>query len=170
MRTRSAITVRRSRDEAYRFWHDFEVLPGFMTHLESVKVQGEGRSHWVARGPLGTSVEWDAEIVTDTPNEVIARRSVDGADVDNSGTVTFTEAPGGRGTETTVEMEHRTPGGRLGAIVAKVFGEEPTQQLNDDLRRCKQIIETGEIVRSDGSPDGTRVQGLAKQSAGQPQS
>ncbi len=170
MRAKTAITVRRSRDAAYRFWRDFEALPRFMTHLASVQVRGEGRSHWVARAPLGKTVEWDAEIVRDTPNEVIAWRSVGGADVDNAGTVTFTEAPGDRGTEITVEMEYDMPGGHLGAVVAKVFGEEPIQQLHDDMRRCKQLIETGEIIRSDGSPDGARVQALATQSAGQPQS
>ncbi len=170
MRAKTAITVRCSPEDAYRFWHDFEALPGFMTHLESVRTEGSGRSHWVAKGPLGRTVEWDAEIVRDTPNEVIAWRSVDGADVDNSGTITFTEAPGDRGTEIVVELEYQTPGGPLGAVLAKVFGEEPTQQVKDDLRRCKQLMETGEIVRSDGSPDGTRASDLLGQDPGQPES
>jgi uncharacterized membrane protein len=155
---RTAITVNRAPDEVYAQWRDLERLPTFMYHLESVQVIGDGRSHWVAKAPAGTTVEWDAEITEDVPGDRIAWRSVDEASVDNSGSVRFRPAPGGRGTEVYVEMDYSPPGGALGAAVAKVFGEEPNQQLSDDLRRFKQLVETGEIARSDGSPLGTRTQ------------
>lgn len=151
MHVKQAITVNRSRDEVYEFWHDFENLPRFMNHLESVRSDGAGRSHWKAKGPAGKTVEWDAEIVEDRPNELIAWRSVKGADVDNSGSVRFKPAPGGRGTEVHVEIEYTPPGGVIGATVAKLFGEEPSQQVDGDLRRFKQVMETGEVVRSDAS-------------------
>ena len=146
-----ALTVNRPVDEVYRFWHDFENLPRFMHHLESVRVTGERRSHWQAKAPAGRTVEWDAELVQDRPNEGIAWRSLAGADVDNSGSVRFTPAPGGRGTEVRVELRNNPPGGRVGAAFAKLFGEEPEQQLRDDLRAFKQVLEVGEVVHSEAS-------------------
>ncbi|MFP5261342.1 MAG: SRPBCC family protein [Blastocatellia bacterium] len=145
------MTINRPPEEVYRFWRDFQNLPRFMTHLESVQVTGDNRSHWVAKAPAGATVEWDAEIVEDRPNEVISWRSLEGADVDNSGSVRFERAPGGRGTEVRVEIAYDPPGGVLGTTVAKLFGEEPEQQLKDDLYRFKQVMETGEVVRSDAS-------------------
>jgi uncharacterized membrane protein len=150
-----AITVKRPAEELYRFWHDFQNLPRFMSHLESVQVTGDRRSHWKARGPAGKTVEWDAEIVEDRPNELIAWRSLEGADVDNSGAVRFVPAPGGRGTEVHVEMRYDPPGGAIGAAIAKLFGESPEQQLKDDLLHFKQVMETGEVVLSDASLDGS---------------
>ncbi|HSE97611.1 MAG TPA: SRPBCC family protein [Blastocatellia bacterium] len=144
-------TVNRPPEELYRFWRNFENLPRFMTHLESVQTMSDKRSHWKARAPLGSSVEWDAEIVEDRPNEFIAWRSLEGADVDNSGWVRFDRAPGGRGTEVRVQIEYNPPGGALGAGVAKLFGEAPEQQIKGDLRRFKQVMETGEVVHSDAS-------------------
>lgn len=158
VRARAAITVNRPPEEVYRLWRDVESLPGFMAHVESVHAQGEGRSHWVARAPAGTTVEWDAEVVEDIPGQLVGWRSLDGADVPNAGTVRLTPAPGGRGTEVRVDLEYRPPAGALGAGAARVFGEDPVQQLADDLRRFKQVAETGDVVRSDGSPDGTRTQ------------
>lgn len=146
-----AITVNRPPEEVYQFWRNFENLPSFMSHLESVQTTGERRSHWKAKAPAGMTVEWEAEIIEDRPNEQIAWRSVEGADVDNSGTVRFQPAPGSRGTEIHVELHYSPPGGRLGAAVAKLFGEAPDQQIGDDLRRFKQVMETGEVVRSDAS-------------------
>jgi uncharacterized membrane protein len=154
MDVKAAITVNRSPDELYQFWHNFENLPRFMQHLESVQVTGEKRSHWKATAPAGATVEWDAEVVDDRPNELIAWRSLDGTDVSNSGTVRFVPAPGGRGAEAHVEMRYDPPGGALGATVAKLFGEEPSQQVNDDLRHFKQVLETGEIATSDASAKG----------------
>lgn len=158
VRASAAITVNRPPDEVYRLWRDVEGLPRFMAHLESVRAEADGRSHWVVRAPAGTTVEWDAEVTEDVPDQVLAWRSLDGADVPNAGTVRLAPAPGGRGTEVRVELEYRPPGGALGAGAARLFGEEPVQQLKDDLRRFKQVVETGDVVRSEGSPDGTRTQ------------
>jgi len=145
------ITVNSSPEDVYRFWRDFENLPRFMSHLVSVRITGERRSHWVAKGPGGTTIEWDAEITKDVPGQLIAWRSVEGADVENSGVVRFDPAPGGRGTEVRVELVYNPPGGLLGASVAKLFGEEPGEQIKGDLYRFKQVIETGEVIHSDSS-------------------
>lgn len=145
------MTINSSPDEVYRFWRDFENLPRFMSHLESVRITGDKRSHWVAKAPGGTTVEWDAEIIEDVPNKLIAWRSLEGADVENSGVVRFESAPGGRGTEVRVEIVYNPPGGVLGAGIAKLFGEEPGQQIKGDLYRFKQVMETGEVVHSDAS-------------------
>jgi uncharacterized membrane protein len=146
-----AVTIDRPADELYRFWHNFENLPRFMNNLESVRVTGERRSHWVAKGPAGTPVEWDAEILEDRPNELISWRSLEGSEVENSGTVRFKPAPGNRGTEVQVELEYNPPGGLLGAGVAKIFGSAPEQLIKGDLSRFKQLMETGEVVHSDAS-------------------
>lgn len=146
-----SVTINHPPEEVYRFWRDFQNLPRFMSHLESVQVTGENRSHWVAKAPAGTTVEWDAEITEDRPNELIAWRSLEGADVNNSGSVRFERAPGGRGTEVTVELQYDPPGGVIGASIARLFGEEPEQQIKGDLARFKQVMETGEVVRSDAS-------------------
>jgi uncharacterized membrane protein len=148
---RKSIRVNSSPEQAYRFWHDFQNLPKIMRHLESVELTGGRRSHWVATGPAGMRFEWDAEVIEDRQNESIAWRSLEGADVENSGVVKFQRGPGGRGAVVWVEMEYRPPAGSLGASIAKLFGEEPGQQVSDDLRRFKQIIETGEVVMSDAS-------------------
>jgi len=168
MKTRAAITVKQPADTVYAYWHDFTKLPTFMTHLESVEVTGNGRSHWTASAPAGQTVEWDAEVIDDKPAERIAWRSLDGASVPNSGVVRFTAAPGGRGTEVRVETEYELPGGKLGKAVAKLLGEDPQQQIDDDLRRFKQVLETGEVVRSEGSPEGTKAQRQVKQRPAQP--
>jgi uncharacterized membrane protein len=148
---RRSITVGRPRDEVYSFWHDFQNLPRFMKHLESVTVTGNGRSHWKAKAPAGSTVEWDAEITADQPNELIAWHSLGKSDVSNSGMVRFTEAPGGRGTEVHVDLRYDPPGGALGALFAKMFGEEPGGQIADDLRRFKQVMEIGEVTLSDAT-------------------
>jgi uncharacterized membrane protein len=148
---RRAVTVQRPRSEVYRFWRDFSNLPRFMDHLESVDVLDDRRSHWKAKAPAGSNVEWDAEIVDERENELITWRSLQNADVANRGSVRFADAPGNRGTEVHVALEYEPPGGKLGAIVAKLFGEEPGQQVADDLRRFKQVMEVGEVVQSDAS-------------------
>lgn len=152
IRVQRTITVNRPVDELYRYWRELSNLPRFMHHLESVTSGRDGRSHWVAKAPAGRSVEWDAEIITDRPNELIGWRSLDGADIANAGSVRFTPAPGGRGTEVRVELAYDPPAGRLGAVVARVFGEEPHQQVRDDLSRFKQVMEAGEIATIDGQP------------------
>jgi uncharacterized membrane protein len=147
--------VNRSPDEVYRFWRNFENLPRFMKHLQTVNDLGDGRSRWKATGPAGTEVEWDATIIADVPGEVITWRSLENSDVDNAGAVRFEEAPGNRGTIVKVNIQYNPPAGVVGATVAKLFGEEPEQQLDDDLRRFKQVLEVGEVVVSDGTLFGT---------------
>ena len=112
---------------------------------------GERRSHWKAKAPAGQSVEWDAETTEDRPNELIAWRSTEDADVFNAGTVRFEPAPGGRGTEVRIELEYKPPLGKLGSKVAMLWREEPGQQVMDDLRHFKQVMETGEILFSDAT-------------------
>ncbi|MGB3208991.1 MAG: cyclase, partial [Crinalium sp.] len=119
-----------------------------------VKVFNETRSHWIANAPMGASVEWDADIIRDEENKLIAWASVEGADIDNSGFVRFTPAPGERGTEVKVVIEYNPPGGAIGVAIAKLFGEEPEQQAGDDLRRFKQLMEAGEIATTEGQPSG----------------
>lgn len=168
MHVKAAITVRKPRQEVYRFWRDLENLPSFMTHVDSVEGNGDGRSHWKVKAPAGATVEWDAEVVEDRPGEALVWRAVDGSDVRNSGAVRFLDAPRDQGTEVHVEFDYGAPGGRLGEAVAKLFGEEPTQQAKDDLRRFKQVLETGFVVRSEGSPEGTSARRHLKQRPGQP--
>jgi uncharacterized membrane protein len=140
-----ATTIGKSAEELYTFWKNFENLPTFMYHLESVKVIDEKKSQWVAKGPAGSSVRWDAEIINDEPNKLIAWRSLAGAQVDNAGSVRFVEAPAGRGTEVRVTLDYIPPGRTLGKWVAKLLGEEPQLQIEEDLRRFKALMETGEI-------------------------
>jgi uncharacterized membrane protein len=148
---KTALTVGRSPEEVYRFWRDFDNLPRFMNHLEAVRITGERTSHWKAKAPVGMTVEWDAEIIEDRPNELIVWQSLERADVENSGTVRFSPAPGGRGTEINLEMRFHPPGGVVGAKLAKIFDEVPKTQMRNDLRRFKQVMETGEVVHSDDS-------------------
>jgi len=153
VKVRRSFTIHRSPEECYRSWRNLENLPRFMTHLISVQAVDERRSHWVAKAPAPWGqVEWDAEIIQDTPNELISWRSLRDADVDNAGSVRFRPAPGGRGTEMTVELNYEPPAGRLGITIARLFGEEPRQQIEDDLRKFKQIMETGEIATVAGQP------------------
>src|SRR3954451_7914376 len=168
LEAKGTITVNKSPEEVYWFWHDFENLPRFMTHLESVQVTGEGRSHWKAKGPAGRAVEWDAEIAEERPDELISWRSLENADVDNSGSVRFTPGPGGRGTEIRVQLRYAPPAGVAGATFAKLLGSEPGQQVLDDLRRFKQVLETGQVVRSDALPSGENVAELPRQRPAQP--
>nr|MBA3945702.1 SRPBCC family protein [Herpetosiphonaceae bacterium] len=121
-------TINRSAEELFRYWRNFENLPRFMDHLQSVRTTGHKTSHWVAKAPLGSSVEWDAEIVDERPNELIACRSLPGADVYNAGSVRFEQLPEDRGTELHVTFEYNPPAGFVGALVAKLFGEEPNLQ------------------------------------------
>ena len=152
---KASCIVNREPEEVYTFWRSFENFPRFMRHVESVQDRGDGRYHWVVKGPAGTTVEWDAMIVADDPGTVITWRSLEDADVDNAGAVRFERAPGGRGTIVKVNLEYNPVGGVLGATVAKLFGEEPSQQLDDDLRRFKQVLEIGEVVVSDATLLGT---------------
>jgi uncharacterized membrane protein len=146
-----SITINKEPEEIYRFWRALPNLPKFMAHLESVETLGDRRSRWTVRGPVGLKIEWEAEIVEDRPGERIAWRSLEGADVKNSGEVRFVPAPGGRGTEVHVALRYDAPAGAVGQAIAVLFGKEPAQQIQGDLRRLKQVIETGEVVHSDAS-------------------
>lgn len=156
IKVEKTVTINKPADELYRYWHNFENLPTFMKHLKSVKVYDQKRSHWIANAPLGNNVEWDADILEDRENEFISWVSVEGADVENSGFVRFQKAPGDRGTEVKVVLEYNLPGGGLTAAIAKLFGEEPEQQIGDELRRFKMLMEAGEIATTEGQPSGRR--------------
>jgi len=150
IRVEKTVTINRPAAELYSFWRDFENLPKFMKHLQSVVVKDDRHSHWVASAPMGQSIEWDAVIMNDEPNHLIAWASEEGADVENSGFVRFKPATGDRGTEVKVVMEYNPPGGALAAAIAKLFGEEPEQQIGDELNRFKQLMEAGEIATTKG--------------------
>ena len=151
-----AYTVGKPRHELYAFWRDFDNLPKFMRHLKSVTLVDKTRSHWVTEGPAGSTVAWDADVINDKPDELIAWHSLAGGDVDTAGSVRFLDAPAGRGTEVKVSMTYVPPGGKLGAVVAKLFGKSGEAQVRDDLRRFKQLMEAGEIPTIDGQTHGAR--------------
>ncbi|WP_292936804.1 SRPBCC family protein [Noviherbaspirillum sp.] len=151
-----SLIINRSPEDCYRFWHDFESFPRFMKHVESVRITGDNRMHWKAKGPAGLSIEWNAELTADEPSRYLAWSSVEGSDVDNAGSVRFEPAPGARGTIVRVALQYSPPGGKAGAVIARLFGEEPSQQIEEDLRRFKWLIETGEIPTTVGQSAGTR--------------
>jgi len=148
------VTIDKSPEELYRFWRDFENLPRFMKHVKSVGSIGDGRSHWVAKAPAGMTVEWDAEVINEEPNRLIAWRSLHHSEINHAGSVRFDPAPGGRGTEVRVTLNYAPPAGSLGVAVAKLFGEEPELQLEESLRRFKGLMEAGEVATTEGQPFG----------------
>lgn len=152
-----AYTITKPADELYRFWRNFENLPRFMRHLQAVQVRDTLHSHWVVKAPAGGTVEWDAQIINDEPDRLIAWASLPGADVDNAGSVRFLPAPGQRGTEVRVVLDYIPPAGKLGSAVAWLFGEEPEQQIKEDLRHFKQLMEVGELPTTEGQPQGSCV-------------
>ena len=145
LKVREAIRLEKPLAEVYQFWRTLEKLPQFMSHLERVTDLGGGRSRWVARGPVGTRAEWDAEIINDVENQVIAWRSLPGADVDSAGSVNFDAMRAGQSTQVTVRLQYAPPAGRAGGWVATLFGREPSQTIREDLRRLKQLMEAGEV-------------------------
>lgn len=147
-----SITIGKPRAEVYRFWRQFENLPRFMAHVERVETITERRSHWVLRGPVGRTLEWDAEIEDERTDERIAWRSDEDADIRHEGMVIFRDAPGGRGTEVHVTMRYEAPGGQVGHTLARLLGEGPDRKAREDLRRLKQLLETGELVTSESQP------------------
>jgi uncharacterized membrane protein len=149
-----SISVYKPVENVYRFWRNFENFPRFMSHVEEVRTQGDRRSHWKAKAPLGRTVEWDADITEDRPNERISWRSAPGSEIENAGSVSFRMAPGDRGTIVHVELGYDPPGGVVGATIAKLFGREPGQQVDQDLRRFKAVREVGEVVQSDATAKG----------------
>jgi uncharacterized membrane protein len=151
---KESITIGKPVAEMFAFWRQLDNLPRFMRHLKSVRVVDERRSHWVAKAPAGMTVSWDAEIHNEVPNQIIAWRSLPGADVVSAGAVNFADAGPDRGTRVTVHLQYDPPGGKLGAWFATLFGEEPSQQIREDLRRLKQLLEAGEALTTDGQSSG----------------
>jgi uncharacterized membrane protein len=143
------VTIDRPVEDIFAFWRNFENLPQFMNHLESVTYLPNGNTHWVAKAPLGTKVEWDAEIVNEVRNEVIGWRSLKDSQIANAGAVRFSPAPGNQGTQVRVELEYVPPAGSIGAAVAAFLGEEPSVQVRDDLQRLKNLMETSSIGSGD---------------------
>lgn len=152
----TAVTVGRPADELYRFWRQLENLPRFMKNLESVIETGNRRSHWVGKSAMGLKLEWDAEIIEEREGALLSWRSLPGADVHNAGTVFFDQATGGRGTVVRVSLDYQVPGHFLGQAVGKMLSGVTEQQVREDLKRFKELMETGEIATTDGQPHGTR--------------
>jgi uncharacterized membrane protein len=161
IRVDCAITIGKPREELYRFWRKLDNLPKFVEHLASVTMLEPNRSHWVARGPAGRKIEWDAEIINEIANERIGWRSVEGSGVGNAGSVVFKDAPGGKGTEISVHLQYNPPAGLVGAAVAKLLGTDPQKQVQEDLIRFRQLMETGEIITVKGQTSG-RLRELAR--------
>jgi uncharacterized membrane protein len=136
----ASVTIRRPIAEVFRFWRDFENLPRFMGHLEEVSSREAGVSHWVARGPAGLRMEWDARIINEVDNERIGWQSLEGSMISTAGSVTFSETA--LGTTIRVRFQYQPPGGKLGAAVARLFGEEPNHTVREDLGRLKEILES----------------------------
>jgi uncharacterized membrane protein len=134
--------------DVYRFWRRLENLPRFMTHLHRVTETADGRSHWIAAGPAGLTVEWDADLISEVENAVIGWRSLPGSDVVTAGSVNFRTARDGRSTQVSVHLQYAPPAGRAGALIASLFGREPSQTIREDLRHFKQLLEAGEIPRA----------------------
>ncbi len=157
----ASFTIMKPAAELYRFWRNLENLPKFMYHLDTVRVTGDRTSHWVAKGPMGLRISWDAEIVDERENEWIIWRSLPGSDVTHSGSVHFDPAPGDRGTEVTVAIQYLPVAGTLGRVVAALLGREPNFTMREELRRFKQLVEAGEIPTTLGQPSGRRSAAVA---------
>lgn len=155
VKVEDAVTIQTSPEEAYRYWRDFTRLPLFMDHLRNVEVLDGNRSRWTAKAPMGMSVQWDAEIVSDEPGRLIAWKSLPGSDVDTAGSVHF-ERNGNHGTVVRVSLKFDPPAGKLGSFVARLFGENPQQQVKGDLARFKALLEAGEVPNTTGQPSGRR--------------
>ena len=152
-----SLVVNRPVQEVYHFWRNFENLPRFMDHLESVTVIDENRSHWIAKAPAGARVEWDAAIHNEIEGQLIAWRSLPGSDINNAGSVHFTPVAGDTSqTEVRVVLSYEPPAGKLGVAVAKLLGEEPSKQVAEDLRRFKQVMEASEVT-GNSRPSAGRV-------------
>ena len=151
------VTIDRPASELYNYWRDFGNLPSFMQHIKTITSKDESGNvtHWVANAPLDLNVEWDAEIIKDEPNRLIAWNALENADIDNCGMVRFQPATGDRGTQVKVVLEYQPPGGALTHAIAKLFGESPQEQIGDELNRFKQLMETGEIATTEGQPQGS---------------
>ena len=153
---RSSILLNCTPQEAYQFWKNFENLPLFMRHIESVTLLHENRSKWTAIGPLGKPIHWHAETAIDRKDEVIAWRSLPDSEIYVDGVVKFRNAPGNRGTIVTVVVVYQPPAGAIGNALSRLLGKDPSFMMRQDLRRLKALIETGEIPTVDGQSHGPR--------------
>jgi len=149
-----AVSINKPREEVFQFWRNLENLPKFMKHLKSVRITGDKTSHWIANAPAGRTVEWDAEIINQVENELIAWRSLEGSTIQNAGSVRFATAAGDRGTDIRVSLQYNPPGGVVGSLFAKLFGEQPEQQISEDLGRLKSMIESGQVATNTGQTSG----------------
>ena len=139
------VVINRPPSELFEFWRDFGNLPRFMEHLQDVRVVSPTRSVWTAKAPAGMQVKWEAEVINEIEGELIGWQSTENADVATAGSVRFVPAMGG-GTEIIVHLQYEPPAGRLGSLVASIFGEEPSQQIRADLRRLKELLEVPDFV------------------------
>lgn len=150
------LLVNRPAAELYRFWRDLSNLPRVFQHLVSVDQTSGDRSRWIARGPMKQQLAWDAEIITDRPNEVLAWRSLEGSQVDTAGSVRFEESANGRGTNVVISLKYNPPGGQLTDYLASWFGSDLQSVIEDDMRKFKSLMEAGEIPTTTGQPRGSR--------------
>jgi uncharacterized membrane protein len=153
LKVEESIYVNRSPEDLYQFWKRLENLPRFMRHVHAVRIDGN-RSHWVVKGPLGLHLEWDAAIINDHPNELIAWRSLPGSTVDNAGSVHFQSTVGDWGTKVSISLKYDPPAGRMGAALAHMLGQDPEADIREDLRRFKHLMEAGEAPATHGQPSG----------------
>ena len=160
----TSISINRSPSELYAFWRDFSRLPKFMTNLKSVTDLGNGKSRWIAKGIAGREVEWEAEVFNERENELIAWRSLEGSDVVNAGSVRFEQGPKNHGTYVRVTLNYNPPAGTVGKTLLRIFGAEPQQLIREDLRRFKQLMETGETATITGQSSGRALETEARPS------
>jgi len=151
VRVDRSITIERPISYVYSFWRHLPNLPYFMRHLESVTMQDELHSHWVLKTICGNLLEWDAEVIEQRENEMISWRSAPGADVDNAGSVWFTQVPGGKGTLVRVELKYVPPAGKAGVFFAKILGEDADSEIEEDLQRLKAVLEKGQMPATKAS-------------------
>lgn len=151
---RHSVTIEKPADELYRAWRDIESAPRYMVDVDSVRRTDDRHSHWITKGPLGTTIEWDSEVFRDEPGHLIAWKTLPGADVPHAGTVRFDPATGARGTVVTLAINYEPPGGAVGQAFAKLLGNDPDKNVRKDLRRFKQLMEAGELATTTGQPSG----------------
>ncbi|HEX7003493.1 MAG TPA: SRPBCC family protein [Trueperaceae bacterium] len=155
VQVREQVTINRSVPDLYRFWRNVENLPRVMSYLEEVTKLGDRRSRWVAKGPAGQKIEWEAEITDARENELVAWRSLEGSEVPNEGSVRFSRSPDGSGTVVDVALTYHPPGGKAGSAIAKLFGREPAQEIRRDLERFKERVESGNLILASGTQGGS---------------
>jgi uncharacterized membrane protein len=156
IRVRRSLNINRSPQACYRFWRDFENFPSFMQHVDEVSLLDATRSRWRVHAPFGHPVEWNTEIVSDVPSQQLSWRTLPDAEIEHAGVVRFAPGIGGRGTRIEIDLSYLAPPGKTGALLEKLFGEDPSEQVDQDLRRFKQLIEAGEIATTTGQPTGRR--------------